>query len=377
MKPMYEIFYRALGGKVQSKDGLSNLVNRREGGLANYGFKDQLFGFDGPDTIMPPPDFRRPPPDFPVMPEPPPPPPPEPPKPTYDPVREAEAERRARELQARKIAELDEAPQTRAEREALQASGGFYRDEEGQVRDAQGNIQEDFGFDYVAPPEPDPYDPPDTPDTPAPEPEPEPFKLDTTPLPRGLVRNPETGEITVDPEGAKSTEWGYSREASEQGTSGEWSDFDEKEFLQQAYEEGYGTTGLGRGDLGGGWSIERTNPGSSIWNPPNSPSDYNYALKGPEKTFLPKPGPLPDRRVYQPMMGQQLQPTGLQGLQQGMGQGFNSQLFGRPAMQQPNYMQTPNVYPRPSMQSQNMQGLGQNLQGFGMQSPRPFGQKVY
>ena len=36
-------------------------------------------------------------------------------------------------------------------------------------------------------------------------------------------------------------------------------------------------------------------------------------------------------------------------------------------------MQTPNVYPRPSMQSQNMQGLGQNLQGFGMQSPRPFG----
>jgi hypothetical protein len=67
------------------------------------------------------------------------------------------------------------------------------------------------------------------------------------------------------------------------------------------------------------------------------------------------------------------QPTGLQGLQQGMGQGFNSQLYGRPVMQQPNYMQTPNVYPRPSMQSQNMQGLGQNMQGFGMQSPTPFG----
>lgn len=32
MKPMYEIFYRALGGKVQSKDGLSNLVQRQTGG---------------------------------------------------------------------------------------------------------------------------------------------------------------------------------------------------------------------------------------------------------------------------------------------------------------------------------------------------------
>ena len=58
------------------------------------------------------------------------------------------------------------------------------------------------------------------------------------------------------------------------------------------------------------------------------------------------------------MIGQQqLQPTGLQGLQQGMGQGFNSQLFGRPAMQQ--------------------QSMGQNLQPFGMQSPRPFGQRIY
>ena len=32
MKSMYEIFYRALGGKVQSKDGLSNLVQRQTGG---------------------------------------------------------------------------------------------------------------------------------------------------------------------------------------------------------------------------------------------------------------------------------------------------------------------------------------------------------
>ena len=83
-------------------------------------------------------------------------------------MREAEAEKRARELQAIRVGKLGTAPQTRAEREALQASGGFYRDEEGQVRDAQGNLQEDFGFDYVAPPIPDPYDPPNTPDTPTP-----------------------------------------------------------------------------------------------------------------------------------------------------------------------------------------------------------------
>ena len=133
MKPMYEIFYRALGGKVQSKDGLSNVVNRREGGLANYGFGNPNF-----TTIAQPPgQMPIPQPPFPE-------PKPEPPKPTYDPVREAEAERRARELQARNIAELGTAPQTRAEREALQAKGGFYRDEEGAVRDAMGNIQEDF-----------------------------------------------------------------------------------------------------------------------------------------------------------------------------------------------------------------------------------------
>mgnify|MGYP003627595427 CR=1 FL=1 len=303
--------------------GIRDVLYRQTGGAAAPNFTTIA---QPPGQLpLPDPDYRRPPPDFPVMPEPPPP----EPKIIYDPVREAAAEKAFRDIQARRISELDEAPQTRAEREALQASGGFYRDEEGQVRDAQGNIQEDFGFDYVAPPEPDPYDPVNTPDTPAPEPEPEPFKLDTTPLPGGLVRNPETGEITVDPEGAKSTEWGISREIKDTGTSGEWSDFNEQEFLQQAYEKGKRYTGLGIGDLGGGWSIERTNPGSSIWNPPNSPSDYNYALKGPEKTFLPKPVTLPDMTnpIYQPMvpmMGQQLQPTGLQGLQQGM-QGFGMQ----------------------------------------------------
>ncbi len=336
MKPMYEIFYRALGGKVQSKDGLSNLVQRQTGGAAAPNF----LTMQSPGQLPLPYPFPPRPEPKPIMP---PPPPPEPPKPTYDPVREAEAERRARELQAIKIGKLDEAPQTRAEREALQASGGFYRDEEGAVRDAMGNIQEDFGFDYVAPPEPGRPDPVNTPDTPAPVPEPEPFKLDTTPLPPGLVRNPETNEITVDPEGAKKfrggSGWEYEDSWEDLQMDSPWRDFDEQRYLADAYGEAYEITGLGRGDLGGGWRIERTDP-SPIWNPANSPSGYNYALKGPEKTFLPKPVTLPDmpnNPIYQPMvpmMGQQLQPTGLQ-------------------------------------------GLNQNMQGFGMQSPRPFGQKVY
>ena len=80
---MYEIFYRALGGKVQSKDGLSNIVQRQTGGAASL----------PPLTTEP------------MLP------PPPPPKTIYDPVREIEAERRARELQTRKIAELGTAPQ--------------------------------------------------------------------------------------------------------------------------------------------------------------------------------------------------------------------------------------------------------------------------
>ena len=361
MKPMYEIFYRALGGKVQSKDGLSNVVQRQTGGPA---FAPNLFSMQPPGQIpLPYPIPPRPEPK-PIIP---PSPPPEP-EIIYDPVREAAAEKAFRDIQARRISELDEAPQTRAEREALQAKGGFYRDEEGAVRDAMGNVQEDFGFDYVAPPEPDPYDPPDTPDTPAPEVV-EPFKLDTTPLPPGLVRNPETGEVTIDKELAKgyvgTGGWQFDMEVQEQKSDEEaWHDWDEQDYLRGAYMEGYGITGLGRGDLGGGWRIERTDP-SPIWNPANSPSDYNYALKGPD-TFRTMSKPVlqpskPGGPVYEPMplpmMGQPLQSTGLQGLQQGMGQGFNSQLFGRPAMQQ--------------------QSMGQNLQPFGMQSPKPFGQKVY
>ena len=161
MKPMYEIFYRALGGKVQSKDGLSNVVQRQTGGPA---FAPNLFSMQPPGQIpLPYPIPPRPEPK-PIIP---PSPPPEP-EIIYDPVREAAAEKAFRDIQARRISELDEAPQTRAEREALQAKGGFYRDEDGAVRDAMGNVQEDFGFDYVAPPEPGRPDPVNTPDTPPP-----------------------------------------------------------------------------------------------------------------------------------------------------------------------------------------------------------------
>ena len=318
------------GGQI-----LDNMVMRQTGGAANPNLL----------TIAQPPGQIPLPYPIPPRPEPkpimPPPPPPEP-EIIYDPIREAAAEKAFRDIQARRISELDEAPQTRAEREALQASGGFYRDEEGAVRDAMGNVQEDFGFDYVAPPEPDPYDPPDTPDTPKWEPPKVPEPIDTTPLPPGLVRNPETGEITLDKELAKGYAhrggWRFDDDiAADQSEEEAYVDWDEQDYLRNVYMEGYEDTKLPRGQLGGGWTIERTDP-SPIWNPANSPSGYNYALKGPEKTFLPKPVTLPDmpnNPIYQPMvpmMGQQLQPTGLQ-------------------------------------------GLNQNMQGFGMQSPRPFGQQ--
>ena len=60
--------------------------------------------------------------------------------PTFNP------EQTARELQKLRIAQLGTAPQTAAERQALQKQKGFYRDDEGMVRDAQGNVQENFGL---------------------------------------------------------------------------------------------------------------------------------------------------------------------------------------------------------------------------------------
>ena len=62
--------------------------------------------------------------------------------------------------------------------------------------------------------------------------------------------------------------------------------------------EGYEDTGLPRGQLGGGWTIERSGGREGY---PNAPEMYNYALKGPEKTFLPTPmpfTPLPPVKDY-------------------------------------------------------------------------------
>ena len=258
MKPMYEIFYRALGGKVQSKDGLSNIVQRQTGGAASL----------PPLTTEP------------MLP------PPPPPKTIYDPVREIEAERRARELQTRKIAELGTAPQTRAEREALQARGGFYRDEEWAVRDAMGNIQEDFGFNYVAPPAPAPFDPPDTPDTPAPDPVIKTDPIPTTPLPFGFVRDPLTGVVTIDPEGAKQGR--YQKEAYptydpiEQDPRGIFGDFDEQNFLQTMYRV--------NPQLDPNYSITRVGPPDA-----NRASQYTYSLQGPPQTGLQN---LPQSRMF-------------------------------------------------------------------------------
>ena len=141
-----------------------------------------------PEPPWPP----RPEPPWPPRPEPPIPEPPvvdPPPPPTYDPVREEEARKRARELQAFKIGELDATPQTTAERLALEKSGGMYKDEHGEIRDASGAMQEDWGFDYTPPPELDKkYDPPNTPDTPPPVDPSDPTQpIDPLPLPPDVI----------------------------------------------------------------------------------------------------------------------------------------------------------------------------------------------
>tara|TARA_R110000824_G_scaffold363907_1_gene552244 strand:- start:47 stop:1849 length:1803 start_codon:yes stop_codon:yes gene_type:complete len=271
--------------------------------------------------------------------------------PTYDPVREAEAEKRARELQAIKVGELDEAPQTRAEREALQASGGMYRDEEGAVRDAQGNVQEDFGFDYTAPPEPGRPDPVNTPDTPKWEPPKVIEPVDTTPLPPGLVRNPETGEVTIDKEAAK--EWhtmgGWQNVDADDNANDPWDTavWDEQDYLKTAWGKGSRNTGLDQGDLGGGWNISRKELAQHTGNA-YTPEHFSYALQGPSITFLPTPTPTPTPMPLGPniSLGPQQQPTGLQSLpQQGMpGFGMQSptpfgtqQPFSSGFGQQPNY----------------------------------------
>ena len=267
-----DVLYRQTGG------GIRDVLYRQTGGAANpqmmsIAMPGGVFNQLPPNatSIVPdprdrrrPPIFPRPPgqmplpypdpsrpepkPIMPPLPEPPPPPPE--PKIIYDPEREAAARKAAEQLQARRVAELGTSPQTRAEREALQAKGGFYRDDEGQVRDAEGNLQEDWGFDYVAPPEPDPVPEPPPPTDPIPLP---PVMPDPFPPP------PDDGTMYPMP------------------------------F-----------------------------PTPPIYNPIRP-------LPGPDNPVaLPYFPDLGRPSIYQPMIEPQLQPTGLQGLQQGM-QGFGMQ----------------------------------------------------
>jgi len=175
--------------------------------------------------------------------------------PTFDP------EQTARELQKLRIAQLGTTPQTAAERQALQKQKSFYRDDEGMVRDAQGNVVEDFG------------------------------------LPKGF---PIT---TVD-----------------------------KPVLPINVQE----------------------PGDPLYEPLPIGDEPKTSI---DDEMMPQIPTILQPQVLEvtngPMIEQQPQPTGLQGLQQNMDQAYTSQLYGRPAMQQ--------------------QSMGQNLQGFGMQSPAPFG----
>ena len=175
--------------------------------------------------------------------------------PTFDP------EQTARELQKFRIAQLGTAPQTAAERQALQKQKGFYRDDEGMVRDAQGNVQENFG------------------------------------LPEGFPIGDEPKTLIDDEMMPLTTE--------------------DKPVLP----------------------IDIQEPGDPLYEPP------------PKIPATLQPQVL--EVTGGPMIEQQPQPTGLQGLQQNMDQAYTSQLYGRPAMQQ--------------------QSMGQNLQPFGMQSPAPFG----
>jgi len=288
----------SIGDDVDPDSDFSNMMNEETAGFmaGGGGIRDVLYRQTGgattpsepswrlnrrrpPDYLWPGPGLRDPDypiPPFPPYPEPKPEPPPPPPEPKiiYDPVREEAARKRARELQAIKVGELGTAPQTRAEREALQAKGGFYRDEDGAVRDAMGNVQEDFGFDYVAPPEPGRPDPVNTPDTPPPVVPDDP--TDPLPLP----------PVTPDP----------------------------LPPLPDVYPI-------------------RPLPGPVYPRPylfPDRPVYDDIGNPGDELISLPYFPDLGRPSIYQPMIEPQLQPTGLQGLQQGM-------------------------------------------QGFGMQSPRPFG----
>ena len=312
-----DVLYRQTGG------GIRDVLYRQTGGAANPqmgmampgGVFNQLL--PNATSIVPdprdrrrPPIFPRPPgqmplpypdpsrpepkPIMPPLPEPPPPPPE--PKIIYDPEREAAARKAAEQLQARRVAELGTSPQTRAEREALQAKGGFYRDDEGQVRDAEGNLQEDWGFDYVAPPEPDPVPEPPPPTDPIPLP---PVMPDPFPRPEYNPFTDYTGPKTM----------------ADLGNIGRGGSYFTPEFTQ--YLEGQGYT------------IDMT---------------PTYIDKGPQ--IINQQGqPVTFNELYNPTM---IPPAGVQGL-------------------------GPSSTIGPQLQPTGLQGLQQNMQGFGMQSPRPFG----
>ena len=234
----------------------------------------------------------------------------------------------------------------------------MYRDEHGEIRDASGAVQEDWGFDYTPPPEPDKkYDPPNTPDTPPPvdpeDPEDpdEPKTGNGFPLPDDRIYSPHYPRVGID--------YDYMQDQGPLNIPGgpNWGSGE----MQPAVETG--------------------RPQPPIYNPftdytgPKTMADMgNVGMGGshftPEFTqYLGRQGYTIDMTPTHMDLGPQImnqqgqqvsfnQPKpwqgwgrGLQGLQQG----------------QINYMGSPQF-------GQGLQGL---QQGFGMQSPRPFGTQAF
>ena len=198
-----DVLYRQTGGDIKPSWMQNDMLEAQDDYKRIYESDLTKPGTEYRTPTLGSPTWKRP--DYlerrmpPLPPKPEPPPPPPEPEIIYDPVREEAARKRARELQALKIGKLDTAPQTTAERLALEKSGGFYRDDAGNVRDASGAFQEDFAYDYTAPPpidsglsgddfnftgDPDPVPEPPPPTDPIPLPDP----TDPIPLPDDPIR---------------------------------------------------------------------------------------------------------------------------------------------------------------------------------------------
>ena len=254
--------------------------------------------------------------------------------PTFDP------EQTARDLQRLRIAQLETAPQTAAERIALQKQKGFYRDEEGYARDSEGNVVEDFGYqrpDDVPESIDVQDDKPKVPKTGGPFPEPVPIDVldkqdpidvqDPTgdPLLDTVVYNPIPDDVTTlptfqppglggpftRPEYNPFTDYTGPKTMADLGNKGRGGSHFTPEFTQ--YLEGQGYT------------IDMT---------------PTYVDGAPR--IINQQGQLVD--FNKPMM----LPAGVQGL-------------------------GPSSTIGPQLQPTGLQGLQQNMQGFGMQSPVPFG----